>query len=72
MLVALTKRVASNEEEIARMHEKERRGAGVEGEMGEVKGKLLELARFQSKVQTDVEGRLQQQQQEMRDRLAAC
>lgn len=75
MLMALTKRVASNEEEIARLKEKERKGGNggsLEGEVGELKGKMMELARFQSKVQGDLEGRMQQQQQEMRERLAAC
>lgn len=75
MLMSLTKRVASNEEEIAKLKEKERKGGNggiLEGEVGELKGKVMELARYQSKVQSEMEGRLQQQQQEMRERLAGC
>lgn len=37
-----------------------------------MKGKLLELAKYQAKGHADFEGRLQQQQQEMRERLTAC
>jgi hypothetical protein len=41
MILALTKRVANSEEEISRLKERDKRVQGVEGEVGEFKGKLL-------------------------------
>lgn len=49
MILALTKRVASNEEEIARLKEREKRVGGLEGDVGEFKGKLFDLAKFHSR-----------------------
>jgi hypothetical protein len=71
MILALTKRVASSEEEIARLKEREKRQP--EGE-GELKAKMFELAKHNSKYFVEFEARLKEQQQtvtELRERLGA-
>lgn len=75
MIIALTKRVATNEEEIGKLKEKsekDKKFQGLENDISEYKSKLFELAKFNSKNFNDFDSKLQQNQQslnELREKL---
>lgn len=75
MVIALTKRVATNEEEIGKLKEKsekDKKLQGLENDICEYKSKLFELAKFNSKNYSDFDSKLQQNQQslnELREKL---